>query len=122
MGREVLVCRSDAVTDGQVRVIEVGEVEVGLIRHNGVCYAYRNVCPHQGGPVCEGLRIPQVNDVIGDGGLFVRQAFDEEDVHIVCPWHGYEFHLSDGVHAGDKNVRLTKYVVSERGGNVYVTI
>ena len=122
MAQEVLVCRSDAVEDGRVCVVEVGNIEIGLIRHKGACYAYRNICPHQGGPVCEGLRMPQVKDVIDANGHFLRQAFDEDDIHIVCPWHGYEFHLTDGVHVADKNVRLTKYAVSEREGNIYVRI
>jgi nitrite reductase/ring-hydroxylating ferredoxin subunit len=122
MAQEVLVCRSDAVEDGRVCVVDVGNIEIGLIRHKGACYAYRNICPHQGGPVCEGLRMPQVKDVIDADGRFVQQTFDENDIHIVCPWHGYEFHLTDGVHVADKNVRLTKYAVSEREGNIYVTI
>lgn len=122
MPQEVLVCRSDAVEDGRVCIVEVGDVEIGLIRHKGACYAYRNVCPHQGGPACEGLRMPQVNDVIDASGRFVQQCFDENNVHIVCPWHGYEFNLSDGTHVIDKNLRLKKYAVNEREGNIYVAI
>jgi nitrite reductase (NADH) small subunit len=122
MSQEVLVCRTDALKDRAVCIVEVESIEIGLVRHNGVCYAYRNVCPHQGGPVCEGLRMPQIRDVIDRDGRFLRQIFDESDIHIVCPWHGYEFHLNDGTHVVDKNVRLTRYAVSERDGNIYVTI
>jgi nitrite reductase/ring-hydroxylating ferredoxin subunit len=40
-----------------------------VIRHREKYYAYRNLCPHQGGPACEGLRMPQVVDQIGKGGV-----------------------------------------------------
>ena len=119
---EVLVCRIDEIKDGTVRIVEIGPIEFGLIRHNGKFYAYRNVCPHQGGPACEGLRIPQIVDCVGTDGRFLGQTYDENDVHIVCPWHGYEFHLANGEHVANKDLRLEKFPVSEREGNVYVTI
>jgi nitrite reductase (NADH) small subunit len=119
---EILVCRRDEIKDGDCRIVEAAEVEFGLICHKGEFYAYRNVCPHQGGPACEGLRIPQVVDRIGDEGRFLGQTFDENDVHIVCPWHGYEFHLTSGIHVVDSKVKLQKYPVTEREGNIYVTI
>jgi nitrite reductase/ring-hydroxylating ferredoxin subunit len=65
MTDEVLVCREGEIADGDVRLIKVGPVEIGVIRHKGSYYAYRNLCPHQGGPVCEGLKLPQVVDLIG---------------------------------------------------------
>ena len=64
---EVLVCKDGEIADGGVRVITAGEVEIGVIRQGGKYYAYRNHCPHQGGPVCEGVRMPQVLDVIAPG-------------------------------------------------------
>ena len=60
MADEVLVCREGEIADGDVRLIKVGPVEIGVIHHKGSYYAYRNLCPHQGGPVCEGLKLPQV--------------------------------------------------------------
>jgi nitrite reductase/ring-hydroxylating ferredoxin subunit len=60
--------------------------------------------------------------VIDEQGYFKGQEFDENDPHIVCPWHGYEFHLSDGTHVVDKRLRLKKYDVIERDGEVYVSV
>src|SRR5262249_25449591 len=119
---EFLVCRSDDIKDGDVIIAEVEDLEVGVIRHKGVCHAYRNYCPHQGGPVCEGLRMPQVQDVIDAQGYYLGQRFDEDDVHIICPWHGYEYHLTTGLHVANPALRLQKFSVREREGNVYVTI
>jgi nitrite reductase (NADH) small subunit len=119
---EVLVCRSGEIADGGVRIVEVGNIQIGVIRHAGKYYAYRNLCPHQGGPACEGLRLPQVVDQIGQGGVYLGQTFDETDMHIVCPWHGYEFHLADGTHVVDPKLRLQKFPVIERDGAVYVAV
>ncbi len=55
-------------------------------------------------------------------GFFKGQSFDPEDIHIVCPWHGYEFHLATGENVCNKRLRLKKYDVVERGGEVYVAI
>lgn len=119
---KILVCRSDEIKEGGVRIVEIGDLELGFIRHKGACYAYRNHCPHQGGPACEGLRIPQVKDMIDKDGFYLGQSFDEDDMHIICPWHGYEFHLSTGAHVCDKRLRLQKFEVAEQEGNVYVTV
>jgi nitrite reductase/ring-hydroxylating ferredoxin subunit len=119
---EVLVCKEGELADGAVRLIKVGRVEVGVIRHKGEYYAYRNLCPHQGGPACEGKRMPQVVDRIGADGGYLGQTYDQDDMHIVCPWHGYEFHLSDGCHVIDRKLRLKKYDVRQRDGAIYLDI
>ena len=122
MSEQVLVCPSVELKEGSVRVVAIGDVEIGIIRHKGACHAYRNICPHQGGPVCDGKMMPQVEDVIDVNGLFVCQNFKEDDMHIVCPWHGYEFKVTTGEHAVDPKVRLKKYDITERAGNIYVTL
>ena len=119
---EILVCRSSELKDGAAHIVTIDKLELGLIRHKGRCYAYRNVCAHQGGPACEGLRLPQVEDVISGDGSYLQQRFNEDDVHIVCPWHGYEYHLSTGEHVIDPRLKLQKFEVSEREENIYVTI
>jgi len=119
---EVRVCKHGEIPEGGVRLVLIGKIEIGVIRHADKYYAYRNFCPHQGGPACEGLRMPQVVDLVGEGGVFLGQTYDENDMHIVCPWHGYEFHLADGTHVCDKRLRLKKYQVAERQGEVYVTV
>ena len=119
---DVLVGKESEFSDGGVRLVKAGPVEIGVIRHKGKFYAYRNLCPHQGGPVCEGVKLPQVVDLIGDGGVYLGQSFDEDDLHIVCPWHGYEFHLSNGCHVADARVRLKKYEVVQRDGDIYVAV
>lgn len=122
MSEEVLVFRSDELKEGTTRVVAIGDVEIGVIRHKGICFAYRNICPHQGGPVCDGMLMPQVEDVIDRDGLFVCQKFNEDDLHIVCPWHGYEYKVTTGEHVVDPTVRLDRYDVIEREGSIYVRL
>ncbi|MGP0092005.1 MAG: Rieske (2Fe-2S) protein [Xanthobacteraceae bacterium] len=119
---DVLVCKEGEIADGGVRLVKVGRTEIGVILHAGKYYAYRNLCPHQGGPACEGVRLPQVVDEIGENGIHLGQSFDENDIHIVCPWHGYEFHLADGTHVCDKRLALKKYDVVQRDGEIYVAV
>ena len=119
---EVFVCKSEEIAEGHARIIECGDIELGVIRHDGQFYAYRNVCPHQGGPACEGLLMPRVVDRVRHDGSFAGQTFDEADMHIVCPWHGYEFHLATGEHVANRGVRLQKFAVTERDGGIYVAI
>jgi len=119
---DLLVCKDGEIADGGVRVVRSGDIEIGVIHQGGNFYAYRNLCPHQRGPACEGIRMPQVIDVIGKDGVFLGQKFSETDLHIVCPWHGYEFHLADGTNVCNGRLRLQKFSVAKRDGEVYVTV
>lgn len=120
--REIRIGNRNDIPEGGARIIEVEGLEIGIIRHEDAFYAYRNLCPHQGGPVCEGIRMAGVYDEVDADGLFHGQRFDKTDMHIVCPWHGYEYRLKDGVNVCDPKLRLRKYEVTERDGDVYVTL
>ena len=48
--------------------------------------------------------------------------FSEEHTHIVCPWHGYEFDIETGAVPANKKMRLRKFEVKLRDGDVYVEI
>jgi len=117
---EVLVCNSESLQEGRVLLWRHDSIEVGLFRRKGKIYCYRNVCPHQGGPACEGVRRSAVEDLFTEEGLFAGQRYNDDDVHIVCPWHGYEFHLDTGRHVGDPNIGLQKFETVERDGAIYV--
>jgi nitrite reductase/ring-hydroxylating ferredoxin subunit len=119
---DVLICKKGEIAEGDTRLFKVGPVEIGVIFHKGEYFAYPNLCPPQGGPVCEGLKLPQVQETIGEHGVHLGMSFDENDMHIVCPWHGWEFHLADGTHVIDARQRLRKYAVVENGDEIYVRV
>lgn len=119
---EIFVTDAAGLEEGAVKVIAVASEEIGVIRHKGRCYAYLNRCPHQGGPACEGVRMPKVETVLDDRQQFFGHRFSEDEDHIVCPWHGYEFNLANGRCVGDASLRLKRYEVVERQGGVYVVV
>jgi nitrite reductase/ring-hydroxylating ferredoxin subunit len=49
-------------------------------------------------------------------------AFDENDIHIVCPWHGYEFNLRTGQHPGSAMHRLRPAKLEVVDGEVHVLL
>jgi nitrite reductase/ring-hydroxylating ferredoxin subunit len=119
---EIFVCRDGELKNGDVRIIETNGMSVGLYRHDGKYFAYRNYCAHQGGPACEGVMMPKVVDVIAPDRTWIGQDFNPNEMHIVCPWHGWEYKLENGECAGNPRIRLQRFKVIEREGGVYVAV
>ena len=113
---------SDSIPDNGRLVLDVGDKTVGIFRVGGRLHAYENTCPHMGGPVCQGLIIPAVREVVNDKQVSTGYRFDESEMRIVCPWHGYEFSIETGSHPAKESIRLKRIKVDEEGGNVYVTV
>ncbi|WP_240414171.1 Rieske (2Fe-2S) protein [Paenibacillus periandrae] len=92
-------------------------MEIGIFLVKGSLYAWRNVCPHAAAPVCVGVvcgtRLPSM--------VYEYQYGREQEI-IRCPWHGWEFDLTNGQHLADPNVRLRGYEVETEGDQVYVLI
>ena len=92
---ECFVAKASDLHDGDRRIVVAGREEIGVFYKGGAYFAYSNYCVHSGGPACEGIMINRVVDVIADDRTYQGQAFSDE-VHFVCPWHGYEFELKTG--------------------------
>lgn len=103
-------------------MVDIGGQTVGIFRVKGQLRAYENTCPHQGGPVCQGLIIPAVRELVNSNQVSTGYAFDENEMRIVCPWHGYEFSIESGSHPAKRAICLKSFPVSEQNGVVYVTI
>ena len=113
---------SKAVPEGGRLVVDVGALTIGIFRVGGKLYAWENRCAHQGGPVCQGKIIPRVTEVIEASGESRGFAFDEANLHIVCPWHGYEYNIKTGEHPGLPRARLRPVTVEETAEGIYVTV
>ncbi len=105
--------------DGECRVLSVDGLEVGVFRQGERLVAYQNVCPHYGGPVCQGKIFNRVEEVIAPDQTSRGLRFGGQR-HIVCPWHGYEFDLESGAHPGDPDMRLTRIAIEVRDDAVYL--
>ncbi len=119
---EIFVCPDSEMKDGEVRIVRQGRTEVGVYRHKGAYFAYRNHCVHQGGPACEGIVKGKVVDLFAEDKTFLGQTYDHDDPHIVCPWHGWEYKLLTGECAPDPKIRLKKHEIVQRDGGVYVVV
>jgi len=117
---EVFVAKISQFPDGERRIVRHGACEIGVFHWQGKFYAYENLCVHQGGPACEGLIVHKVEDVIGADRSWIGQKFSNDEVHFVCPWHGYEYDLTTGECAADKNLKLKSFRIVRRGEDIYV--
>jgi len=115
------VGRRSELTDGTQRIVTLTDgAEVGVIAHNGTLYAYRNRCAHQGGPVCEGTVIGLVAPRFDQYGAMLGERFDDDEPHLVCPWHGVEFRLTTGECVTIPGASLRKYEITIDGDDVYL--
>jgi nitrite reductase/ring-hydroxylating ferredoxin subunit len=119
---EQFVAKASDLKDGDRRIVVYEDIEIGVFREGGSFFAYNNYCVHQGGPACEGLIIAKVEEVLTTDRTSLGMRFDENDLHFVCPWHGYEYDLKTGECVGDRRLRLKKYKVEQRGEDLYVIV
>ena len=116
---EQFVAKLSEFKEGDRRIVFANNMEIGVFRQDGQFYAYSNTCLHQGGPACEGLIIAKVEEKILADGTSRGLYFSENELHFVCPWHGYEYDLRTGEFAADRRQRLKKFQVVQRGDDVY---
>jgi nitrite reductase/ring-hydroxylating ferredoxin subunit len=99
--RDVPVAQEAEIEDGERKIVEVDGISIGVFHHKGKWYALRNSCLHRGGPVCTGA-------LEGD--------------HLVCPWHGYTYDVTDGHLLIDSSAHLEMYPVILRDGQIYLRL
>jgi len=116
---EWFVAKASDMSDGDRRIVSAGLHEIGVFCTGGTYHAYSNYCLHSGGPACEGLLINQVVDIIAPDRTYQGQTFSNE-LHFVCPWHGYEYDMKTGECVGDRRLKLRKFDVVRRGDDIYV--
>jgi nitrite reductase/ring-hydroxylating ferredoxin subunit len=108
---------------GVIKDFEVGSRKHLFLDGQPICVfrmresfvAVLNVCPHAGGPVCQG-RVD---------GTTIRAGVDEfvwgrVGEILVCPWHGREFDLLSGCALAGRD-RLKRFPTLIHGGAVYVS-
>jgi nitrite reductase/ring-hydroxylating ferredoxin subunit len=96
----VKVAHADDIPEGERKIVEVEGISIGIFHFQGSWYALRNSCLHRGGPVCTG---PLNGDV------------------ITCPWHGYQYHITNGELLLDRSAHLEMYPLEVRDGDIYIT-
>jgi nitrite reductase/ring-hydroxylating ferredoxin subunit len=117
---ELFVAKVSQFPDGERRIVAHQGREIGVFHWQGKFYAYENLCVHQGGPACEGIIMHKVEDVLGPDRGWVGQKFSDNEIHFVCPWHGYEYDLKTGECVADRQLKLKNFEVVRRGEDIYV--
>lgn len=94
------VADTDILEDGHVTAVQAGKIPICLTRFEGDYHAISNHCPHQGGPLGEGL--------IDDRGW------------VICPWHGYEYSPVDGKAPEGFDDHAESFPLEVRDDGIYV--
>jgi nitrite reductase/ring-hydroxylating ferredoxin subunit len=95
----VRVARAADVLPSRGTIVRVGRYEVALFNLGDAVVAYENACPHQGGPIGEGL---------------------VEGTTVTCPWHAWCFDLHTGYLTLGKYAQLRRFDVHVEGDAIYV--
>ena len=113
------VCRLDEVAPGVIKPVTAGRGTILLTRlPAGEIKAVGGRCPHQGANLQYGCLTGYVtSDCPND-------LHSERPGQILrCPWHGFEFDLSDGRSVADHGkLRLRQFSVEVEDENVFVVI
>jgi nitrite reductase/ring-hydroxylating ferredoxin subunit len=120
--KDVVIGKAASFPDSGRKVVEVDGTEVGVFRLNGKFTAYENVCPHMGGPVCQGKIIPRVQELIAQDKTSLGLAFSKDQTNVACPWHGYEFDIRTGLHQGSPRLRLRPVKIEIVDGDLVITL
>ena len=80
-------------------IVQIGRYEVAVFRIGDDVVAYENACPHQGGPVGEGI---------------------VEGCTVTCPWHAWCFDLRTGKLTLGDFAELRRFAVRVDDGIVFV--
>ena len=93
---------------GERKIVTINGRSIGVFNVNGEYYALRNICPHQSGPLCEGIVSGFLKATIPGEFEYTRRG------EIVrCPWHGWEFDIKTGQSWFDPvKTRVRTYPVS----------
>ena len=120
--REVAVARLDDLKDRERIVVDIDGTEVGLYFLRDEVRAWQNICPHQGGPACQGKIMPRTLQLVRDDLKSGGPGFSATERNIVCPWHGYEFDILTGRHPTHPALRLRPVPVRVIDGEVIVLV
>ena len=63
-----------------------------------------------------------IEEVIADDRTSKGMTFSKSKLHVVCPWHGFEFDIRTGIHPGNPKARLRRIKVAVTGGDVVITV
>lgn len=101
MSRWIRLLEISALAEGESRCVEKEGKSFGVFHLETGFYVIDNQCPHKGAPLHEG---------------FVQNGV------VVCPWHQWEFQVSDGKCLSLPNQAVETYKSEVRNQELWVEI
>ncbi|GKY89951.1 Rieske (2Fe-2S) protein [Sinisalibacter aestuarii] len=121
--RDIAIGAYDELKERERIVLDIDGVSIGVYFIAGEIRAWHNVCPHLGGPVCQGKIVPRTLQGVDEATRKSRGLqLSQDEKMLVCPWHGFEFDILNGRHAIDDRHRLKAVPVRVEAGQVVVTL
>jgi nitrite reductase/ring-hydroxylating ferredoxin subunit len=120
--REIDLGPASDFADPGRKVIDVDGTEFAVFHVRGEFSAFENVCTHMGGPACQGKMLPLVVEDVQPDGTSRGMQFSKNAYNVICPWHGFEYDIRTGIHAGYPRFKLRSTPVRVEAGNVLVTV
>lgn len=102
------VAKKSEIPENECKIVSVKGIEFGVFNIKGEFYAWRNVCPHFGAPVCQG----KITSTRMPSKVYEYKLGRENEI-LRCPWHGWEFDLITGEHLVDPAMRLRRGNIEE---------
>ena len=97
----VRTTKKDEIPPGMIREFELDGKTIALANVDGKFFAINNVCMHRGGP-------------LGEGQLAGHT--------VICPWHGWQYDVTNGTVVGNPGVGVETYPVEVRGNDIFVDV
>ena len=107
------VCRPEELPPGAFTLVPIRKRGIGVFNVNGEYHAVNNVCPHQGGPLCEGTLTGTTAASVPYEFAWVRDG-----EILSCPWHRWEIDLLTGRVLADPVKKVPKFKVWVEDGMV----
>ncbi len=86
--------RPQEIAEGAAKLFRAKGEEMAVFKSNGQLYGIQNICPHEGGQLCNGWI---------EGG------------EVVCPLHGYKFDLKTGACSTDPKLKVKVFKLVAQG-------
>ena len=91
----------DELPPGGAKEVEHDGRIIALFNVGGIISAIDGICPHQGGPLAEGM---------------------VEGTIVTCPWHGWQFDVRSGQSTLGSKLKQPVYEVKVEGRDVLVAV
>jgi len=86
---------------GESRCVQVGDAQIGVFHARNGLFAIDNYCPHRGAPLSDGVVVDGI---------------------VSCPWHQWQFRLTDGVCLNIPKVRASAFPLEVRDGAIWIDL